>query len=246
MQNREYPEDKTGYPVVGRDNLFSTSGKLELAIRPATLAFICIDDGKANVANHSFMDGMSEMLDRAGNEAKAVVLHGRPGMFSAGLDLKELQKGPSEATALANRGMELLTRVYAHPQPVVAACDGHAVGLGAFLLLAADVRLGSARDYHITLPETALGMGFTPVLMTLVKDRIARKHQTIAVLQSKPHRAEEAVSAGFLDGVVEQDCLLSESQAWAEQLGQMPGEAYAMNKEDLRSQALKIMRESLA
>jgi enoyl-CoA hydratase len=209
------------------------------------VAVISIDDGKANVVDHRFVDNMTALLERAGEEAGAVLLQARAGMFSAGFDLKELQKGRREAEALVARGMELLTQIYAFPRPVVAACDGHAVGLGAFMLLAADFRLGSATDYNITLPETAIGMPFTPVLMTLIRDRIASTQQTLAVLQSRPYRAEEAREAGFLDKVTAQDTLLSECQALAEQLSQLPGEAYAANKEDLRSHALGAMRESI-
>ncbi len=210
------------------------------------IAYICIDDGKANVVSHQFVDDMTELLDRATTEAKAVVLHARTGMFSAGFDLKELQKGPAEAEALVNRGTQMLTRIYAHPQPTIAACDGHAIGLGAFLLLATDVRLGSATEYNITLPETAIGMPFTPVLMTLIRDRLSSRHQTMAVLHSKPYGAEEAVNAGFLDNVTEQASLLDECQALAENLGQLPTEIHAVNKEDLRSQSLAAMRATNA
>lgn len=210
------------------------------------IARITIDDGKANVVSHAFVDSMNELMDRASKEAKAVVLVARPGMFSAGFDLKELQKGPAEAAALVNRGMEMLTRIYAHPQPVIAACDGHAIGMGAFLLLAADVRIGSATEYNITLPETAIGMPFTPVLMTLIKERLSSRHRTIAVLHSKPYGAHQAVDAGFLDSVTEQGSLMDECQELAESLGQLPGETYAANKEDLRSQSLKVMRAAIA
>lgn len=206
------------------------------------IAFISIDDGKANVVSHLFVDGMMENLERAEAEAKAVVIHAREGMFSAGFDLKELQKGQAEAAALVGRGMEMLTSLYAHPQPVVAACDGHAIGLGAFILLASDFRLGSAADYNVTLPETAIGMPFTPVLMALIKDRISSAQQTTAVLQSKPFSATEAATSGFLDKVVSRDLLKDETQALAEALIQLPGEIYGINKQDLRSHSLQTMR----
>jgi enoyl-CoA hydratase len=209
------------------------------------IAYISIDDGKANIVNHQFVDSMTELLERARKQASVAVLQARPGMFSAGFDLKELQKGPREAEALVSRGMALLTQIYAHPQPLVAACDGHAIGMGAFLLLASDIRVGSTGKYNITLPETAIGMPFNPVLMTLIKDRLSSRHQTIAVLQSKPHSAEEALAAGFLDRVTDQDSLLDECQAQAENLSQLPGEIFAVNKEDLRSQSLQMMRESI-
>ncbi len=210
------------------------------------VATISIDDGKANVVNHSFVDEMLASLERAKEEAGAVVLVGRSGMFSAGFDLKELQKGPKEAEALVQRGMDMLTKVYSHPQPVIAACDGHAIGLGAFLLLASDFRFGSDNEYNVTLPETAIGMPFTPVLMALIKDRISSYQQTTAVLQSRPFSGVEAVSAGFLDEVVAADGLLGRAQAHAEALTQLPGAVYAGNKEDLRSHSLKAMRASLS
>lgn len=209
------------------------------------IAYISIDDGKANAASVQFVEDMYSLLDRAKNEAKAVVLHGRAGMFSAGFDLKEIQQDLTAAKALTLRGLTLLTDIYAHPQPIVAACDGHAVGLGAFLLLVSDVRIGSAAEYNITLPETALGWGFPPVLMSLIKERIPSNHQTSLVLQAKPYTAEEAVSAGFLDTIVERESLMDECRAIAEQLSQLPAKAYATNKEELRAEALSVMRKSI-
>jgi enoyl-CoA hydratase len=210
------------------------------------VATVCLDDGKANVVNPAFVEGMLGALDQAQAEASAVVLTGRSGMFSAGFDLKVLQKGGDEARDLVNGGMEILTRLYGHPQPVVAACDGHAIGLGAFLLLASDFRIGSNGDYRVTLPETAIGMPFTPVLMTLIRDRIGSNHQTAAVLQSMPHGPVDAVAAGFLDRTVEGGALLAEAGAMAQALSQLPKGAYAGNKEDLRSTSLALMRDALS
>ncbi|MEM6302512.1 MAG: crotonase/enoyl-CoA hydratase family protein [Pseudomonadota bacterium] len=208
------------------------------------LATINIDDGKANVASHSFLDEINEFLTRAENEAKAVCISGRSGMFSAGFDLKEMQKGPKEMQALALRGMDLLTRLYAHPQPVLAACDGHAVGLGAFLLLASDYRIGTSGEYNVTLPETAIGMGFTPVLMSLIHERIGSRYQSVAVLQSKPFSPNEAVAAGFLDELVEENELATAAKTWGETVAKLPAATFAANKEDLRSAALSVMRNA--
>ena len=68
------------------------------------VAVIGLDDGKANAVGHAFVDAMTEGLDRAEQEAAAVVLTGREGVFSAGFDLKELAKGAKEQAALVNRG----------------------------------------------------------------------------------------------------------------------------------------------
>ena len=52
------------------------------------VAVITMDDGKANAVSHSYIESLSDGLDRAEGEAKAVVLQGRSGVFSAGFDLK--------------------------------------------------------------------------------------------------------------------------------------------------------------
>ncbi|MEO0435602.1 MAG: crotonase/enoyl-CoA hydratase family protein [Pseudomonadota bacterium] len=208
------------------------------------LATINIDDGKANVAGHSFFDEMNDFLQRAEGEAKAVCISARTGMFSAGFDLKEMQKGVKEMQALALRGMDLMTRLYAHPQPILAACDGHAVGLGAFLLLACDYRIGTRGDYNVTLPETALGMGFTPVLMALIHDRIDSRYKSLAVLQSKPFAPADALAAGFLDELVDSDSLEAAAKEWGETVAKLPAATFAANKEDLRSKSLATMRNA--
>ena len=210
------------------------------------VATICIDDGKANVFGTHLVEELPPLLERAKSEAKAVVFTGRTGMFSAGFDLKALQEGPEVRDRVLGGGMAILEKIYSHPQPVIAACDGHAIGMGAFLLLSSDVRIGSDNEYNVTLPETAIGMPFTPVLMALIKERLSNKHKSIAILTSKPHPPAEAQEAGFLDQVVGADALLGTAQAVAEGLAQLPADMYATNKLDLRSESLAIMRADLA
>jgi len=210
-----------------------------------SVAQICIDDGKANALNHELIDAMNEALDKAEQEAKAVVILGREGMFSAGFDLKALAKGGQQAADMLDKGMALVTRMYGFPMPVISACEGHAIGMGAFILMASDNRLGANTEYTVNLPETAIGMPFTPVLMSLIKDRIHSAQQTIAVIQSKKYTPAQAVDAGFLDQLVEQDQLLSSAMELAQELIKLPAAFYKTNKLDLRSDKLKIMQDSL-
>jgi enoyl-CoA hydratase len=209
------------------------------------VALICIDDGKANALNHEFMDAMNDALDKAEKEAKAVVITGREGMFSAGFDLKALAKGGQQATDMLEKGMVLMTRMYGFPLPVISACEGHAIGMGVFILLASDNRLGANTEYTVNLPETAIGMPFTPVLMSLIKDRIVNTQQTIAVIQSKKYTPSEAVNAGILDQLVEKDQLLDTAMTLAQELSKLPKAFYKTNKLDLRGDKLKIMQASL-
>ncbi len=210
------------------------------------IATISIDDGKVNAVNMAFIDQLYRHLDTAEREASAVILTGRPGMFSAGFDLKALKASQASADELVHRGMEMLVRMYEFPLPLISACAGHAIGMGAFLLLVSDNRVGSAGDYQVTLPETAIGMPFTPVLMQLLKERVSSQCLTTAALQSVPHSPEQAVDAGFLDAVVEIEQLTPQVEALAEKLMALPKERYSANKRDIRADALRAMKASLA
>jgi len=205
------------------------------------IAILNFDDGKVNAVGHQFIDDMVAGLDKAKEEASAVVITGRSGIFSAGFDLKELKKGPAETTALVGRGEKLLTKLFSHPQPIISACDGHAAGMGAFLLLASDTRVGSAGDYKVNLPETSIGMPFTETLKALIYARVDSRYQTMTMLQSQPLTPELAVKAGFLDIVVPQEQLLNQVMGYAQGLAQLPAKYYEINKLDLRSNALKNM-----
>ncbi|MGI9294608.1 MAG: crotonase/enoyl-CoA hydratase family protein [Pseudomonadales bacterium] len=210
-----------------------------------SIATFHIDDGKANAVSHSFLDEINLHLDRAEKEAKAIILRGRDGMFSAGFDLGEFKKGPEATIALVRRGFELLVKLYSYPLPVVAACSGHGVAMGAFILLAADSRIGVDGNFRISLPETAIGMDLPPILVALAASRLSRRHLTRATIQSEVYSPEAAIDAGFLDEVVAADALDASALAAASKLAELPGEFYAKNKLATRADALKVMQANL-
>ena len=80
----------------------------------------------------------------------ALVLHGRPGKFSAGFDLSVMTAGDIGAiSALVSDGGALVRTLYGSSIPVVAACTGHALAAGALVLLGCDVRVGADVDCKI-------------------------------------------------------------------------------------------------
>jgi enoyl-CoA hydratase len=217
--------------------------KYELNNDIATLTF---DDGKVNAVGTRFLDDISAGLDRAeAEQAAAVILCGREGIFSGGFDLGEFKKGPEAGMVMVNRGFELLIRLYSFPLPVVAACTGHGIAMGAFIIMACDTRIGCRGDFKMSLPETAIGMELPPILVELTASRIARQHMTRAALQSEVYNPEQAVVAGFIDEVVNVDQLSARAMEVAELLAQLPQGQYAINKLSVRARTLQAMKDSL-
>src|SRR5512145_790348 len=107
-----------------------------------SVARLHFDDGKANVISPVSLPALNAALDRAEKEAGAVVLFGRAGRFCAGFDLGTMQSGDDPARRLVAGGALLAARLAGSPLPVVIGCGGHALAMGALLLLGADLRLG--------------------------------------------------------------------------------------------------------
>jgi len=211
------------------------------------IAYLEMDDGKANVFSIPMSRRLRELLSRAQDEAKATVIVGRDRQFSAGYDLSVMQSGDAKAmAAMVVEGFEMLCQLAAHPQPTLAACNGNAMGLGAFILLVSDTRIGADIDCKISLPETRGGMQFVPLLVTAAKARLSHAKYIEAALQSQIYSPSGAVEAGFLDQVVNADQLLEHTTAVAQTLMQLPGATYARNKQDLLASKLKSMQKNLA
>ena len=210
------------------------------------IALIRMDDGKANAINFEMIAVLNEALDTAEAEAKAIVLAGRDGRFSGGFDLNAFASlGADGVYKLLDAGAELLLRLYGGPLPVVAACTGHAIAMGVFILNACDTRVGAAGEYKIGANEAITGMNLPVFAMELARDRLSPQHMTRAMIQGFIYNPEGAVEAGYLDMLAEADKVGATALAVAGQLAQLPSKAYAWNKKSIRKATLDRIRASL-
>lgn len=210
------------------------------------IALIRMDDGKANAINFEMIAALNAALDTAEAEAKAIVLAGRDGRFSGGFDLNAFASlGADGVYKLLDAGAELLLRLYGGPLPVVAACTGHAIAMGVFILNACDTRVGAAGEYKIGANEAITGMNLPIFAMELARDRLSPRHLTRAMIQGFIYNPEGAVEAGYLDMLADADKLQATALGVAGQLAQLPGKAYAWNKKSIRVVTLDRIRASL-
>jgi enoyl-CoA hydratase len=210
------------------------------------IALIRMDDGKANAINFEMVAALNEALDRAEAEAKAIVLAGREGRFSGGFDLNAFASlGADGVYKLLDAGAELLLRLYGGPLPVVAACTGHAIAMGVFILNACDTRVGASGEYKIGANEAITGMQLPVFAMELARDRLSPQHLTRAMVQGFIYDPTGAVEVGYLDMLAEADKVEAKALAVAGQLSQLPGKAYAWNKKAVRKATLDRIRASL-
>ncbi len=183
----------------GNDTVLSNAPAFVNVSAVGDVAIVTLDDGKANVFSRANIAATQSALD-ATADARAIVLTGRPRMFSAGLDLREVQSDPSTQRALRNEFMRLVLRVFVSETPVVAACTGHALAGGAALLLAADRRVALEGDWKIGFNEVAAGVPLSGAFVELCRYRMAMPwFESIVV--GTVFDPVEAVTAGLVDEV---------------------------------------------
>ena len=200
-----------------------------------TVAVVTMDDGKANGFGLDMIAAVQVCLDRAAEEAKAVVLAGREGILSGGFDLKVIRGGdPTAVSAMIDAGARLMMRLYGLPQPLVIAATGHAVALGAFCLLTADHRVGAEGDFRIGLNEVAIGMSLPAFGLMLANERLSKRHLARATLGATLFAPQAAKDAGFLDEVAPPEEVHEAALAAARKLASLDGAAFAAVKSSLR------------
>ena len=91
------------------------------------VAALRFDDGKANAISHPAIDGLNAALDRAEQEAGAVLLLGRPDRFSAGFDLSTMKAGPDAVRSLVSGGAELLRRAFSETKERVRGASAERI-----------------------------------------------------------------------------------------------------------------------
>ncbi|MGA7688943.1 MAG: crotonase/enoyl-CoA hydratase family protein [Jiangellales bacterium] len=211
-------------------------------VRDGSVAVLAMDDGKVNAVNDAMLDDLDAALDAAAG-ARAIVLAGRDGVFSGGFDLSVVGQGGPVAEALVRRGGQVLARLYDSPVPVVIACTGHAVALGAVMLLATDLRVGADADVAIGLNEVAIGMPLPALAVALAQERLAAPLRRRAVVLAEMWTPVRAVDVGFLDEVVAPESVVATAIDRAKDLGtRLQPDAYATTSQRLRTAGTDLLQ----
>lgn len=156
---------------------------------------------KRNAIDQDLIDALHEMCEKLETEPKTLILRGEGGTFAAGADIAQLRER-READARAGINTKAFQRVNALPMPVIAVIDGYALGGGAELAYAADIRVGSG-TLKIGNPEPGLGIiaaaGASWRLPELVGEPLAAE----MLLTGRVLNAEEALQAGLITHLLE-------------------------------------------
>ncbi len=210
--------------------------------RTDQVSTVVMDDGKVNVFSIPMLHALHEALDQAERDGTVVLLKGRPGCFTAGFDLRTLSGPHHDVVTLLRFGASLAERILSFHAPVAIACTGHAFPAGAFLLMAADVRLGADGPFRLGLNEVRIGLTLPWFAVVLARHRLTAAHFDHAAVTGEMFDPGTAREAGLLDPVVPPGELDSRADRIAQDLASIDRLAHATTKLRVRKPVLDELR----
>jgi len=205
-----------------------------------------------NALNPELVTELTAAIESAIKTSKALVISGREGLFSAGLDVPELMQLDHQGmTEFWRQFFKLLETVARTPIPVAAAITGHSPAGGAVVAIFCDYRVMSQGKYVIGLNETQVGL-LVPRVIRYAYTRLAGPHRSerliVAGALLKP---EQALAAGVVDALAENpQATVTDAVEWCRQQLALPPHSMlgnrALMRQDIYSQFDALGEQDIA
>jgi enoyl-CoA hydratase/carnithine racemase len=183
-------------------------------------------------------------------DVRAVIVTGEGRGFCSGGDVQDII---AELFARDARGMlaftrvtgELIANVRRCRRPVIAAVNGVAVGAGAVLAAACDVRY-FARSARIGFIFPKVGLSGADMGASFLLPRIVGLgHASELLFSGSVIDAEEAARIGLANRVYDDDQLLARARAFGDRLSEGPAFAHSITKQMIESEARMTLADAI-
>ncbi|HJU73050.1 MAG TPA: enoyl-CoA hydratase/isomerase family protein [Gemmatimonadaceae bacterium] len=204
-----------------------------------------------NALRSQSIELLQALLGRVASDPglRALVLTGAGTAFCAGRDLKDQDalnrdNPPRDAVAaLAEQYQDLTRSLTRMEKIVVSAINGVAVGIGAELAAASDVRL-AAPGARVAFPEVRRALFLTNGVLYRLPRIVGLGRATEWILTGRMLDADELVAAGFVSRIVAAERLLPDALATARIMTQHAPLPMRMAK-DLLNRAYDVDLETM-
>ncbi len=213
------------------------------------IKIIQLNREKANALNYDLLKSILNELNEIERDdsVKGIILTGKDGIFSAGLDIVELYDKDKEY--MKNFWIlfsNLLLKIYSYPKLVFSAISGHSPAGGTVISIMTDYRIMVKGKYVIGLNEVAVGLTM-PVLIgkvfqSLLGIRTAEKMTLLGELVD-PIRAHQI---GLVDELVISEDLIRRTKQEMISWLQLPFDKQIKSKLSLRSDIITIMQKNIS
>ena len=205
------------------------------------VAVLQLDRGRSNAINAEMVSELKQIIQNIGNDNNiaGLIITGKEGFFSAGLDLIELYN--YDETTIRNFWIDFLTMVnlmVAFPKPMVTAISGHSPAGGCVLALCSDFRVMAEGKYIIGLNEVPVGIIVPQSIFHLYSFWLGNAKAYRYLLEGKLMSADEALASGLVDELVKPESILHAADRQIRKFIQMESTTWQQTKINLRAELL--------
>jgi len=171
---------------------------------------------KRNAIDQDTIDALHALCAKLEAAPRTLILTGAGGVFASGADIAQLR---DRRAAHARQGINAMAfiRINELPMPVIAAIDGYALGGGAELALAADLRIGTPA-LKIGNPETGLGIMAAAGATWRMREIVGEARASELLLTGRILDADEALDWGVVSSLHPAEELLAAAHAMADRI----------------------------
>ena len=206
------------------------------------VAVLQLDRGRSNAINAEMVSELKQMIQNIANDdtIAGLIITGKEGFFSAGLDLIELYNyDETDIRKFWREFLNLVTIMVAFPKPMVTAISGHSPAGGCVLALCSDYRVMSEGKYIIGLNEVPVGIIVPQSIFHLYSFWLGNAKAYRYLLEGKLMNTDEALTSGLVDELVKSESILHAADRQIRKYIQMESVTWQQSKINLRSELLK-------
>jgi Delta3-Delta2-enoyl-CoA isomerase len=198
-----------------------------------------------NALTTEFLTAIRQGIEQAiADGARAIVLSGSPGIFSAGLDIRLLLGLDRAGVDLLWRELYALMKALASsPIPIAAALTGHAPAGGTVIALYCDWRVASEGDFRLGLAEVQVGIPLPPVILAALQRQVGLRNAERLAVPGAIISPQEGLRLGLIDDVAPAAQVVERALAWCANLAALPPEAMLATRRRARADLVGLFND---
>ncbi len=211
-----------------------------------SVAIIALDRGKSNAMNEQMLDELKKIILSIEQDTNilGVVLTGKPGFFTAGLDLIALYDyDEAQMKTFWTKFLDLVKILTSFKKPLISAISGHSPAGGCVLAICSDYRVMAEGEFIIGLNEVPVGIIVPDSIFELYAFWIGKANAYRYLLEGKLMGVEDAKTVGLVDASSHIDSLMTLALKKMKTYLQLEQTTWQQTKLNLRSSLIKKMNE---
>lgn len=206
------------------------------------IAVLGLDRGRSNAINSEMVSELYQMVKNIEKDdiIAGLILTGKEGFFSAGLDLIELYDyNEKQIRTFWTDFLNLVTALTTFKKPMIAAISGHSPAGGCVLALCCDYRVMAEGKFIIGLNEVPVGIIVPESIFHLYSFWLGNAAAYRFMLEGKLMNNEEALAAGLVDEIVKPESILYAAERQMLKYIQLERNTWQQSKINMRAELLK-------